>query len=247
MNPQVVILCGGAGTRLREHTQSIPKGLVEIGGRPILWHIMKLYAHYGFREFVLCLGYKGELIREYFEAHPQDWGITFVETGVETQTGGRLLRIVPYLKSERAFVTYGDGLANIDLRDLLSFHQRHGTAATITCVNPESPFGVVEVDESHRVTQYREKPRLDHWISGGFFVFERRAFSYLQGDSDILERRPFEAMAAARELSAYCFRGFWMCMDTYKDTQRLNELWHSRAAPWKVWAGESAKEAVVLA
>ena len=242
LNPQVVILCGGRGTRLREHTESIPKPLVEIGSRPILWHIMKLYAHHGFHDFILCLGYKGELIRQYFEEQcDEGWSVTFAETGEQTQTGGRILRILPLIRGERVFVTYGDGLANLDLRRLLTFHLEQGTAATITCVNPQSPFGVVEIDASHRVRSYQEKPQLDHWISGGFFVFERRAFAYLEGDSDILERRPFEHMAADGELAGYRFNGFWTCMDTYKDTQRLNELWSTEAAPWKLWVDEPAR------
>jgi len=244
-SPQVIILCGGQGTRLREHTQSIPKALVEIGGRPILWHIMKLYAHYGFREFIVCLGYKGELIRAYFETHTDQWSVTFVDTGAETQTGGRVLRVLPHVTGDTVFVTYGDGLANIDLSDLLRFHRRQGTATTITCVNPESPFGIVEIGADQRVVRYQEKPRMDQWISGGFFVFERRAFSYLQGDADILERRPFEQMAADGELSAYRFKDFWTCMDTYKDTQRLNALWESGQAPWKVWADNMSRVPVL--
>lgn len=241
--PQVVILCGGQGTRLREHTQTIPKGLVEIGGRPILWHIMKLFAHHGFRDFILCLGYKGELIQQYFEAQRgEPWRIAFADTGERTQTGGRVLRILPLVRGERVFVTYGDGLANVDLRALLAFHRQQGRAATITCVNPESPFGVVEIDGGNRVVSYREKPRLDHWISGGFFVFERRAFQYLRGDDDILERRPFESMVTDGQVAAYRLDGFWTCMDTYKDTQRLNELWQNGVAPWKLWTEEPAKE-----
>ena len=224
--PQVVILCGGQGTRLREHTQSIPKVLVEIGGRPILWHIMKLYAHYDFREFILCLGYKGDMIRRYFEDCGEErWKVIFVDTGEQTQTGGRLLRVAPLVQSETTFVTYGDGLSNVNLHHLLQFHRQQDTAATLTCVNPESPFGVVEISDANQVIRYQEKPRLDQWISGGFFVFERRAFSYLQGDADILERRPFEQMAADGELSAYRFKDFWTSMETFKDTQLLNALW----------------------
>lgn len=239
--PQVVILCGGQGLRLREETQAIPKALVEIGGRPILWHIMKLYAWYGFRDFILCLGYKGPMIREYFHGVEEGWTVTFADTGAETQTGGRLLRVAPHLRGETVLVTYGDGLANVNLHELVAFHRRHGAAATITCVRPESPFGAVEIGADHRVRRFAEKPRLEQWISGGFFVFDRRAFSYVRGDADVLERGPFEAMSAARELAAYRFDGFWACMDTYKDTQRLNELWAGRKAPWQVWAEEPAR------
>lgn len=239
--PQVIILCGGQGTRLREHTQTIPKALVEIGGRPILWHIMKLYRHYGFDEFLLCLGYKGELIREYVEAHPGDWTVNCIDTGADTQTGGRVLRCLPHVKGDTVFVTYGDGLADIDLRRLLAFHRSHGLAATITCVNPESPFGIVEIDGNERVIQYKEKPKMDHWISGGFFVFDRRAFGYLQGDGDILERCAFESMVADGQVGGYRLRSFWTCMDTYKDTQRLNELWKKGTAPWKVWPDKPAR------
>ncbi len=245
--PQVVILCGGQGTRLREHTQTIPKALVDIGGKPILWHIMKLYRHYGFDEFLLCLGYKGELIREYMEAHPGDWTINCIDTGAETQTGGRVLRCLPHVKGDTVFVTYGDGLADIDLGALLNFHHNQDRVATVTCVNPQSPFGVVELDEEDKVVQYREKPRMDHWISGGFFVFNRKVFNYLQGDEDILERRPFESMVADGQVSGFRLDSFWTCMDTYKDTQRLNELWKTDKAPWKVWKDEPVRKSYVAA
>ena len=257
--PQVVILCGGKGTRLREHTELIPKPLVEIGGMPILWHIMKLYAHYGFRDFVLCLGYKGDSIKEFFMQwrawkhcdfvlefrdgqarvssetdRPDGWTITFAEAGEDTNTGGRLKRVEPYVRTSPFFATYADGLADIDLTHLIEFHRAKGTVATVTCVLPRSQFGIVDIDSDDRIVRYDEKPVMDKWVSGGFFVFDRAIFSYL-GEDDVLEREPFERLARDRQFSAYRFKGFWACMDTYKDTQMLNDAWRSQQAPWKVW------------
>lgn len=256
--PPVMILCGGRGMRLREQTEVIPKPLVEIGGRPILWHIMKIYAHFGCTRFILCLGYKGEQIRSYFTgqvceryfgAEPgaygrdetvryvevgEEWLITFAETGIDTDTGGRVRRAAHHIRESPFFVTYGDGLAQIDLFDLLRFHQRVGRFATLTCVRPLSPFGVVELGSDGRVVAFKEKPRMREWVNGGFFVFDRNVLSYLSKD-DALEREPFERLAKDSQLSAYCFESFWMCMDTYKDAQQLNELWETGGAPWKVW------------
>ena len=231
--PQVVILCGGQGMRLREHTESIPKPLVEIGGKPILWHLMKLYAHYGFDDFVLCVGYKGEQIRE-FVKRDNPWNVVAVETGQETNTGGRLKRVQPYVTSPTFFATYADGLASINLPELLAFHRRQATAATMTCVKPRTHYGLVDIGAGHRVTGYREKPQLETWVNGGFFVFEQAVFESIH-DDETLEREPLERLMRAGQLSAYPFDGFWVCMDTYKDTQTLNQLWQSGKAEWKVW------------
>ena len=258
--PPVVILCGGRGTRLRERTESIPKALVEIGGRPILWHIMKVYASFGCRQFLLCLGYKGEHIRRFFtparrglratfssargavgaedtvehREAGQTWTVTFADTGLDTNSGGRLARVAPRLTESPVFVTYGDGLARIDLQDLLAFHARKGRAATMTCVRPASPFGLVEVGADEQVTAFREKPPMRDWVNGGFFVFDRRALEGF-GEDEVLERGPLERLTRAGQLSAYRFDGFWMCMDTYKDAQQLNQLWERGEAPWKIW------------
>ncbi len=258
MLPPVVILCGGRGTRLREQTEMIPKPLVEIGGQPILWHILKIYAHFGCTRFILCLGYKGEQIRNYFMerggirqqvANPnlppgdetityrendEEWTITFAETGLDTNTGGRLKRAEPHLTDASFFVTYGDGLARINLLDLLAFHRRKGRLVTLTCVKPFSPFGIVELGQDDEVAAFKEKPQMREWINGGFFVFERKALAYV-GPDDVLEREPFERLAKEGQLSANRFEDFWMCMDTYKDAQRLNELWDREGAPWRVW------------
>ena len=231
--PQVVILCGGQGMRLREKTESIPKPLVEIGGKPILWHLMKIYAHYGFTDFILCLGYKGELIREFCRQITQ-WRVTPVETGLETNTGGRLKLVRPYVTSPTFFTTYADGLANIDLPHLLAFHQQQETIATMTCVKPRTHFGLVEIGPEHRVTGYREKPQLDTWVNGGFLTFEQRVFDYLE-DNDVLEQAPMARLMREGQLSAYPFDRFWVCMDTYKDHLLLNQLWNEGRADWKLW------------
>lgn len=254
----VAILCGGKGTRLVEHTEHIPKPLVEVGNRPILWHIMKIYAHFGVKDFVLCLGYKGEKIRdyftagenwrvaapvpspgaadciEYFEGARDRWRITFLDTGQETNTGGRVRQIEPYVDSDAFFVTYGDGVANIDLRALLQFHQQHGRIATLSAVQPVSQFGILQLDRLGGIQRFEEKPRMNVWVNGGFFVFDRRVFGYL-GSNDILEREPFERLAGEGQIMAYRHTAFWQCMDTYKDTLNLNALWQSRQADWKIW------------
>lgn len=229
---QTVILCGGKGLRLGKG--SLPKALVPIGEKPILWHIMSLYASYGLKDFVLCLGYGQERIREYFQ-RTKSWGITFVDTGVDTHTGGRIAKIRKYIKGDCFFVTYGDGLANIDLNKLLRFHKENKRAATITVAKPYSPFGVVGIEpKMNLVTHFEEKPLLDHWINAGFFVFNQRVFDYLK-ESHILEKDTFVCMAKHRQLCAYKHRGFWECMDTYKDNLRLNELWSNGRAPWALW------------
>jgi glucose-1-phosphate cytidylyltransferase len=236
--PPVVILCGGRGTRLQEHTQEIPKPLVEIGGMPILWHVIRLYAAQGFRRFLLATGYKGELIERWAAdcAWPEGVSVRCEDTGLETPTGGRIKLLAELLSGEERFcATYSDGVADIDLAALLEFHSRHGALASMTVVRPELQFGVTELDgDDGRVLGFREKPRSEHWINGGFFCLERGALDYLAPDS-VLERRPLERLAAEGELRAYRHEGFWECMDTYKDSVALNDLWASEEAPWRVW------------
>jgi glucose-1-phosphate cytidylyltransferase len=237
--PPVVILCGGRGTRLQEHTQEIPKPLVEIGGMPIVWHVIQLYAVQGFRRFLLATGYKGELIERF--AADQEWpdgvSVECVQTGLQTQTGGRIKLLADKLAGEERFcATYADGVADIDLEALLEFHCRHGALASMTVVQPELQFGVTELDgENGRVMGFREKPRSEHWINGGFFCMQRDALNYLEQDS-VLEREPLERLAAENELRAYRHEGFWECMDTYKDAVALNDLWASGEAPWRLWS-----------
>ncbi len=235
--PPVAILCGGRGTRLQEHTAEIPKPLVEIGGMPILWHVIQLYAVQGFDRFLLATGYKGELIERF--AAGQDWpggvSVQCVDTGLETQTGGRIKRLQPLLAGEERFcATYSDGLADIDLDALLAFHAGHGALATMTVVRPELQFGVTELGRDGAVTGFREKPRSEHWINGGFFCFESATFEHLGPDS-VLERAPLQGLAAAGELRAHRHEGFWECMDTYKDAVALNDLWAGGSAPWRLW------------
>jgi len=231
----VAILCGGRGTRLQEHTQEIPKPLVEIGGMPIVWHVIQLYAAQGFRRFLLATGYKGELIERFAAA--QEWppgvSVRCVDTGLETQTGGRIRQLEPLLAEEEVFcATYADGVADIDLEALLEFHGAHGALATMTVVRPQLQFGVTELDADGRVSGFREKPRSEHWINGGFFCFGAGALDYIGHDS-VLERAPLERLAAEGELRAHRHEGFWECMDTYKDAVALNDLWASGTAPWR--------------
>src|SRR3989344_1039511 len=254
---KVFILAGGVGTRLVEETEIKPKPMVEIGGKPILWHIMKHYSHYGFKDFVLALGYKGEMIKEYFmelqslkhsdftvkmgdessltkhKSSHEDWTITFANTGLDTNTGGRIKRIEKYIDTEQFFCTYGDGVSDINLHDLLKFHNKMGKTATITCIRPLSQFGILQIG-SNLVTDFKEKPLLKDYINGGFFVFKREFFDVLK-DDDILEKAPLETLAKKKQLAAYKYNGFWQCMDTFKDNQQLNEMWASNQAKWKVW------------
>jgi glucose-1-phosphate cytidylyltransferase len=232
----VVILCGGRGTRLQEGTVSIPKPLVEIGGRPILWHVMQLYAVQGISRFILCLGYRGEAIEDFVAgtAWPQGVEIECVDTGRDTPTGGRIRRVQDRVGEESFCATYSDGLADIDLRDLVAHHRAHGDLATLTVVRPELQFGVALLSGDGRVTGFHEKPRLEHWINGGFFCFEPGIFEYLT-DSSVLEREPLEGLAGDGRLHAYRHTGFWECMDTYKDAVLLNDLWNRDRPPWKLW------------
>jgi glucose-1-phosphate cytidylyltransferase len=256
---KIVILCGGLGTRLREETEYRPKPMVEIGGKPILWHIMKTYAHYGFTDFVLCLGYRGNMIKEYFlnyrpmvsdfsivlgsqgeqvryhsDHDERDFSVTMVDTGLETMTGGRLKRVEPYIDGDNFMATYGDGLADIDIRKLLEFHRAHGKTGTVTAIRPTSRFGGIDIGPGNEVTQFREKPRSEDWISGGFFVFNRKMFDCLD-ENCTLEQEPLSNLARNGQLMAYRHDGFWYAMDTYREYKYLNELWDQRRAPWKVW------------
>ncbi len=234
---KVVILCGGRGARLGEHSAQVPKALIEIGGRPVIWHLLKVYAHQGLNDFILCLGHLGEEIRGYFRDHEADepWRVTLADTGLDTNTGGRILRVQRHLNGEENFcVTYGDGLADINLRALVDFHCSHDRIATLTAVQPRSPFGLLHLDGQGAVTAFAEKPLLKEWINGGFFVFHRRIFEFLTEDS-VLEQAPLERLAREGQLMAYRHSGFWKCMDTYKDNVEFNQLWDAGAAAWKVW------------
>ncbi len=254
---KVVILAGGLGTRLAEETEIKPKPMVEIGGRPILWHIMKHYAHYGFNEFFIALGYKGEVIKRYFldylslngnmtvdlssgkvEKHTrecEDWIVHLIDTGQETNTGGRLKRLEPWLRDGTFLLTYGDGVCDIDLQDLLRFHCSHGCIATTTAVRPPARFGGL-IFEGDLITQFTEKPQIgEGWINGGFLVFEPGVFDYLEGDNTSLEADALERLAADRQLAAYRHDRFWQCMDTLRDVRLLESLWKAGNPPWKVW------------
>lgn len=236
--PPVAILCGGRGTRLQEHTRELPKPLVEIGGVPILWHVIQLYAAQGFTRFLLATGYRGDLIEGFVAGQEWPEGVQMhcVHTGVDTPTGGRVKLLAPHLGCGRFCLTYADGLADIDLGALLEFHDAHGALATMTVVRPRLQFGVTELDgESGRVRGFQEKPRSEHWINGGFFCMEAAALDYLEHDS-VLEREPLEALARDGQLHAFRHGGFWECMDTYKDAIALNDLWASGAPPWAVGA-----------
>jgi glucose-1-phosphate cytidylyltransferase len=234
MDETVVILCGGRGTRLREHTQTIPKPLVEIGGRPILWHVIRIYAEQGFSRFVLCLGHRGDLIEEFVRSNGLPDGLTIdcVDTGEETPTGGRIALVRDRVEGERFCVTYADGVADIDLAALLDFHEQHRALATMTVVRPELQFGVARLNGDDLVEGFEEKPRFQGWINGGFFCFEPGVFDYLD-EGSVLEREPLERLASEGQLRAYRHSGFWDCMDTYKDAVLLNDLWAADRAPWK--------------
>jgi glucose-1-phosphate cytidylyltransferase len=233
----VVILCGGSGTRLCEQTELRPKPLVEIGGRPILWHVMQIYAAQGCRRLVLLTGYQGEMVEAFAagEEWPRGVEVECLDTGPDTPTGGRLKLAAEAVGRETFFATYADGVADIDLAALAGFHRRHRELATVTVVRPHLQFGIAELDGGARVSGFVEKPRSEHWINGGFFCFEQGALDYIATDS-VLEREPLERLAADGHLCAYRHQGFWDCMDTYKDAVMLNDLWRAGDAPWKVWS-----------
>jgi glucose-1-phosphate cytidylyltransferase len=255
---KAVILAGGLGSRLAEETVIKPKPMVEIGGKPILWHIMNIYSAYGVNEFIIALGYRGEAIKEYFlnfyainndlsvdlatgkttihDGRQPPWCVHLVDTGLQTQTGGRVKRIGPWLGSDETFLlTYGDGVADIDISRLRAFHESHGRLATVTTVRPPARFGGIEFD-GERVSRFSEKPQAgEGWINGGFFVLERRALDYIDGDETLWERTPMERLAADNQLMAYRHEGFWQPMDTLREKRQLEELWATGKAPWKVW------------
>ena len=234
----VAILCGGRGTRLQEKTHAIPKPLVEIGGRPIVWHVIRIYAAHGFRRFVLLTGYKRELIEHFVAAEdwPEGVAVDCLDTGLETPTGGRMALAAEsgILGETTVALTYADGVADVDLGAALDFHRGHGAAATVTLVRPHSQWGVALLDDGDRVSGFAEKPQLEQWINGGFFFLEPAALRYLDRES-VLEREPLERLAADGELRGYRHTGFWDCMDTYKDAVLLNDLWADGEAPWKIW------------
>jgi glucose-1-phosphate cytidylyltransferase len=227
----VAILCGGKGTRMTGYGEAVPKPLVEIGGRPILWHVMSIYAAAGLTRFVLLCGHGAAAIRAFAASTPPEWDVTCIDTGLETPTGGRVHQAAHLLADETFCLTYADGVADIDLADLLRFHATHGAAATMTVVRPQNPWGVAHL-AGDRVAGFAEKPPLDCWVNGGFFVMEPRALDVI-GPDHVLEREPLEALASRDDLAAYRHAGFWDCMDTYKDTLLLNELWDQGRAPWR--------------
>ncbi len=228
---QTVILCGGRGIRLWPHTREIPKPMVRVGGRPILWHVMKSYERFGYRDFVLCLGYKGDCIRKYFRSRSNGWNIQFAPTGLSTPTGERIKRIEPLIEGKHFFVTYADGLANLDLPRLWEHHLTVGKLATISVVKAPSPFGIVDVDEQGSVLRFQEKPRMDQWINGGFFVFSKGVLGHIEG-GDTLEHEVFGRLVRKNQMGAYKHDGFWRCMDTYKDAVELNEIAKRGPPPW---------------
>jgi len=255
---KAVILAGGLGTRLSEETSVRPKPMVEIGGKPVLWHLMKLYSHHGIHDFIVCLGYRGYVIKEYFanyflhtsdvtfdlaenrmevcHRHCEPWRVTLIDTGENTQTGGRLRRVREYVGDDAFCFTYGDGLSNVDIGTLVRFHRSQNRLATVTAVQPPGRFGALDIHDA-RITRFEEKPQGDGtWINGGFFVLEPRAIDYVKGDETIWERDPVEGLARDAQLSAYTHRGFWQPMDTLRDRTMLEGLWQSGSAPWKVWS-----------
>ena len=231
---KVIILAGGFGTRLSEETDLIPKPLVKIGGKPILWHIMKQYSAFGYNEFVILLGYKGHMIKEYFANNNENnWDITFLDTGQKTDTGGRIKRAAQHIDNQTFMLTYGDGLADINLIQLLSFHQKHGGLATMTSVQLASRFGILEIGKNDKVIQFKEKPKENEaWINGGFFVCEPGILNYIKNDSTTFEKDPLATLTEDGELFTYRHKGFWKCMDTLRDKRELDELAKSDSPPW---------------
>jgi len=259
---KVAILAGGLGTRISEETETKPKPMVEIGGRPILWHIMMYYSHYGFNNFAIALGYKGEVIKKYMvdycslnsnltvnlktgivERHGgynHDWTVDLADTGITTNTGGRIKRLAPYMGNQTFMLTWGDGVSDVNLHDLLAFHRSHGKLATLTAVRPPARFGHLELD-GDRITEFSEKPQTQEgWINGAFFVLEPEIFNYIDGDDTQWEKEPLERLAQDGQLMAYQHTSFWQCMDTLRDKRLLESLWQSGNAPWKIWEEENA-------
>jgi glucose-1-phosphate cytidylyltransferase len=256
---KVVILCGGLGTRLREETEYRPKPMVPVGDQPILWHIMKLYAHFGHSDFILCLGYKGDVIKDYFRNYQwstsdvtlklgrdpeicyhgnhdeENWRVTLMDTGQNTMTGGRLKRALKHIKDDQFLLTYGDGVADVDINTSIDHHRKSGGVVTLSAVQPSGRFGDLSIDGS-TISAFHEKPEKETgYVSGGFFVVDRRVENYLGDDSCVLEREPLERLAAEGNLKAYKHQGFWQCMDTYREQQMLEAMWQSGDAPWKIW------------
>ena len=228
---KVILLAGGFGTRLSEYTDTTPKPLVQIGGKPILWHIMNFYAQYNHRNFYVALGYKGEVIREYFSKISEKWNINLIDTGQKTMTGGRVKRLQKFIGKETCMLTYGDGLANINIDNLLSFHKNHGKLVTVSAVRPPGRFGAIKLNND-RVVGFKEKSKTEEgWINGGFFVIEPDFFNFIDGDNSYLEREPLERAVKEKELFAYKHEGFWQCMDTKRDMKNLEEI-YSKGAPW---------------
>jgi glucose-1-phosphate cytidylyltransferase len=255
---KVLLLAGGFGTRLSEATENKPKPMVEIGGKPILWHIMKSYSQHGFNEFVILLGYKSYVIKEYFanyflhqsditidlknnqmEVHnnsSEPWKVTLIDTGLNTFTGGRIKRAAKYIGNEPFLLTYGDGVCDVNIADTVKFHQAHGKLITMTAIQPEGRFGALGIDQNQTINSFLEKPKGDNaWINGGFFVCEPEVVNYIDGDHTIFEREPLEKLASEGNLKAYKHDGFWQCMDTLRDKNKLEELWESGTPPWKCW------------
>lgn len=263
---KAVVLAGGLGTRMQELTRLIPKPMVEVGPYPILWHVMKIYSHFGVNQFAVALGYRGEVIKEYFANYRQrihslrvdlgtgavdvvtegdeTWLIDLVETGFSTQTGGRVARLKKEIGNNPFFLTYGDGVADVDIDELLAFHKAHGKIGTVTAVRPPSKFGALDIDGDGIVGRFSEKPIAgDTWINGGFFVLEPEIFDYVSSDEDcIFERGPLEALAADGQLAAYKHGGYWQCMDTAKDVEQVNDIWNRGEAPWKLWDAASSQQ-----
>ncbi len=255
---KAVILAGGQGTRFSEETSLKPKPMIEIGGKPMLWHIMKSYSHHGITDFLICLGYRGYVIKEYFanyflhmsdvtfdlqnnrmETHDnrvEPWRVTLVDTGHHTMTGGRIKRIAPYVGDETFLLTYGDGVSNVDIRRTIEFHREHGRWATLTASRPPGRFGQLGIDAGARVTSFEEKPEQGGWINGGFFVLEPKVFELIDGDDTVWEREPLQSLAQRGQLAAYRHEGFWACMDTQRDRNFLESFWTAGDAPWKVWS-----------
>jgi len=256
---KAVILAGGFGTRISEESHLKPKPMIDIGGRPILWHIMKIYSFYGINDFVICAGYKQEVIKEFFANYAlwnsditfdfsnggdvvvhrtvsEPWKVTVVDTGLKTMTGGRLKRVEQFIGNEPFCLTYGDGVSDVNVRELIAFHKKKGHIATLTAVQPEGRFGIIDIDSNDSIKSFREKKKDDSgWINGGFMVFEPEIFKYISGDNVVLEREPLETISSEGQLDAFHHAGFWQCMDTMRDKNRLEELWASGEAPWKVW------------